>query len=168
MKMFNHLTNKMKNFFKNNYLLIILSLLLAIFAHSYFIYKHINYNHIMVGTGDQTYQMILFKDYLYKQFSNGNFFYSFTFNGGGNFFSNLSYYYSTSLVYYFTVLITYMLEVVGVLPNVGVSYWANSIIVISILRSTLILYITTKLIEYFNVKKMFAFFGATFYGISVI
>src|SRR5699024_6332583 len=130
-------------FLENNYLLIIISIIVALFAHSYFIYKQINYDHIMVGTGDQTYQMILFKDYLYKQFTDGNFFYSFTFNGGGNFFTNLSYYYSTSMIYYFTVLITYFLEMVGILTNVGTSYWANSIIVISIFRSSLILFITT-------------------------
>jgi len=168
MKMVKKISNRVKEFIKNNYLLIIFAIVVAIFAHSYFIYKHLNYNHLMVGTGDQTYRMILFKDYLYNQFTDGNFFYSFTFNGGGNFFTNLSYYYSTSMMYYLTVLITYFLETIGLLSNVGVSYWANSIIVVSIFRSSLILFVTTKLIEYFNVKRVIAFFGATFYAVSVI
>ena len=160
--------NNIKTFIKRHYLLIIFSIVVAVVAHGYFIYKQINYGHLMVGTGDQTYQMILFKDYLYKQFSEGNFFYSFTFNGGGNFFTNLSYYYSTSMVYYLTAFITYLLEGIGILSNIGTSYWANSIIVISVLRSILILYFTTKLIEYFTVKRPIAFFGATFYAVSVI
>lgn len=149
-------------------MLIIFSAIVAVFAHSFFINQAVNEGHIMGGTGDQTYQMVLFKDYLYKQFSNGNFFYSFTFNGGGNFFTNLSYYYSTSMVYYLTVLITFILETIGVLSNIGVSYWANSIMIISIVRSFVILIITTKLIEYFNVKRPIAFLGATFYAVSVI
>ncbi|MDO5457686.1 MAG: YfhO family protein [Atopococcus tabaci] len=145
-----------------------MSFLIALLAHSYFIYKDINYDHLMVGTGDQTYQMVLFKDYLYKQFTAGNFFYNFTFNGGGNFFTNLSYYYSTSLIYHLTVLITYFLETMGILSDVGVSYWANSILVISIFRSSIVLLITTKLIESFKVKRIIALFGATFYAVSVI
>src|SRR5690625_4269298 len=99
---------KTKKYIKNNYKFLIIALFIAIIGHLYLIKNQIMRNSYMVGPGDQSSQMIIFKDYLYNQFKTGNFFYSFTYNGGGNFFTRLSYYYSTSIVFYITSFITFI------------------------------------------------------------
>lgn len=159
---------KTKKYIKNNYKFFIIALLIAIIGHLYFIKNQIMGNSYMVGPGDQSAQMIIFKDYLYNQFKNGNFFYSFTYNGGGNFFTRLSYYYSTSIVFYITSFITFILETLNIISEPDIFYWVQNILFVSIFRSALIIVITTKFIEMFNIERIIAILGASMYAVSVI
>lgn len=160
--------HKVRRFINKNNKLIIAALFIATIGHLYFIKNQVLGNSYMVGPGDQSSQMIIFKDYLYNQFKSGNFFYSFTYNGGGNFFTRLSYYYSTSMMFFLTACITFILELLNIISEPDIFYWAQNILFVSIIRSTLIIVITTKFIEMFDVKRLIALLGASIYSISII
>lgn len=157
-----------KNFVKNNYKLILLSILLATVSHSYFLTNQLIEKQYMISPADQFSQMIIFKDLLYDEFSQGNFFYSFFLNGGSSLISRLSYYYSTSLIFYITALFTYILEALNILQSPSMVYWASLTVYISIFRSIIILFVTTKYINMFVKKEEYALLGATFYAFSSI
>lgn len=80
---------------------------MAILAHQLYIKNQLLHDQYMVGPSDQFRQMLIYKDFLYKEFSNGNFFFSMNYNGGDNFFTRLSYYYTTSFLFDITSVITY-------------------------------------------------------------
>lgn len=157
-----------KSYVKRNYLFMITIIIMSLIAHIFFINNQFRNGLFMVGPSDQLIQMQIFKDFLYDEFTNGNFFYSFNYNGGDNFFARLSYYYSTSILYYLTVLFTFILETVGVIGEPTMVYWAYIALFISLFRSIIILIITTKYIEVFEVKRPVALLGASFYAFSNI
>lgn len=158
----------MKKFIKQNYKLIILCFGLAVIGHAYFLKNQILYDQYMMGPADQFSQMIIFKDLLYNEFSQGNFFYSFFLNGGSSLISRLSYYYSTSLMFYGTALMTFLLEVFNIIQQPSMVYWASAFVFISIIRSFLILFITTKYMNVFTNNQSISLLGATFYAFSNI
>lgn len=158
---------KIKSYLERNWLFLVILLMIAILGHIYFLKNQILNNQYMASTGDQLTQMMPFKDFLYRQFTQGNFFFSLDYGGGDNFFTRLSYYYSTSIFLYFSILITYILELMNlVTPNIV--YWSSSIVIISIMRTFFILLATTKYIQYFKVDRKFALLSASFYAYAII
>lgn len=122
----------------------------------------------MTGLNDGLSQMIPFKYFLYNLYTSGEFFYSESFGLGGGVFSQLGYYFSTSIVFIVTVLITFLLEKIGVISTPDLFYWANTLIVISILRMTCIIALTTYFFRTIRFHCIPAFIGAVLYGTSVI
>lgn len=153
---------------KQNLILVCIAIFVSIIGHAYFIKNFILNDQIMGTTGDQFHQMIIFKDYLYRQFSTGNFFYDFSYMGGENIFTSLSYYFSTAVSFYIECLITSILSFFKLIQDVDLVYWGNMVLFASIVRVSVIIIITTKMLQYFNVKKYIALFSALFYAISPI
>src|SRR5699024_12874897 len=87
---------------------------------------------------------------------------------GGGIYSQLSYYFSTSVIFIITVLITYLLEVTHLIKEPDIFYWADAILIISMIRMTLIISLTTLYFRYMNIWMIPAFIGAVFYGTSII
>lgn len=158
----------MKQTLKKNYKLILFCFALAVIGHAFFLINQLLYDQYMMSPADQFSQMIIFKDLLYDEFSQGNFFYSFFLNGGSNLISRLSYYYSTSLMFYGTVLVTFFLEMFSLLQSPNMVYWASTFVFISIVRSFIILIVTTKYINQFTNNQKISLLGATFYAFSTI
>ncbi|MFW3497544.1 YfhO family protein [Aerococcus viridans] len=140
----------------------------SILMHYFFISNQLNEDLFMAGPNDQTNQMLIFKDFLYKEFTNGNFFYSFDYNGGSNFFSKLSYYYTTSIFYYLTVIATWVLNKLSIIGSPDIVYWGEISLYISIIKSTFIAYLAHNLISKYQVRKSVSLFAATFYAFSSI
>ena len=92
-----------------NLLLFISSFILAILSHAVFLQQWTQ-NQFMIGINDGLAQMMPFKHLLYDQYTNGEFFYSFSFGLGSGIFSGLSYYFSTSTVFWLTAFIVFILE----------------------------------------------------------
>ncbi|EGA89848.1 hypothetical protein GPDM_07355 [Planococcus donghaensis MPA1U2] len=110
--------------------------------------------------------MMPFKHLLYQQYTQGEFFYSFDFGLGAGTFSELSYYFSTSIVFLVTVIIVSMLQTLHIIQTTDVLFWANAAVFISVIRLAAILFITTRLFMYMNISKSAALLGASLYGIS--
>lgn len=138
---------------------------LAFLAHGVFLYQWIR-DHYMIGINDGGSQMLPFKHLLYNQYTNGEFFYSFDFGLGAGTFSELSYYFSTSLVFLVTVGIVFLLESLNVIGSPDVLFWANAAVWINILRLSLVLFVTARLFMYMKISRFPALLGASVYGIS--
>lgn len=120
----------------------------------------------MIGIDDGASQMMPFKALLYEQYSRGEFFYSFDFGLGAGTFSELSYYFSTSIVFLITAAAVFVLESIHIIESADVLFWANAAVFISILRLAFVLFFTTRLFIYMGISTLSAFTGAALYGLS--
>ncbi|WP_298823712.1 YfhO family protein [uncultured Planococcus sp.] len=146
-------------------LLLFFSFLLSAIGHLVFLHQWTR-SHFMVGVNDGLSQMMPFKHLLYEQYTRGEFFYSFDFGLGAGTFSELSYYFSTSIVFLITVVIVFLFEISNIIQTTDVLFWANAAVFISIVRLTAVLFITTRLFMYMRISKPAALLGASLYGIS--
>ncbi|WP_038704894.1 YfhO family protein [Planococcus sp. PAMC 21323] len=146
-------------------ILMTISLLLSAVGHIVFLQQWSN-EHFMVGINDGLSQMMPFKQLLYEQYTQGEYFYSFDFGLGAGTFSELSYYFSTSIVFFITVVIVSMLKTLHIIQTTDVLFWANAAVFVSIIRLAAVLFITTRLFMYMKISRPAALVGASLYGIS--
>ncbi|MGG3926457.1 YfhO family protein [Metabacillus fastidiosus] len=144
-----------------------MSFIIAFCSHLFFLTEWLE-GRYMTGIGDGLSQMVPFKQLLYDEYSKGNFFYSDKFGIGGGTYSQLSYYFSTSFFFIATAIITFLLEVTKLINKPDIFYWADALLVVSIIRMTLIIFVTTLYFRYMNFKNIPALVGASLYGTSVI
>ncbi|WKA58098.1 YfhO family protein [Planococcus shenhongbingii] len=149
----------------SNIILFLSCFMLAAAAHLVFLYQWTR-RHYMVGIDDGSSQMLPFKHLLYEQYTSGEFFYSFDFGLGAGTFSELSYYFSTSIVFLISVIIVFILESLNAIPSTDVLFWANAAVFISVVRLSFVLFITSHLFMYMKISRLSAFLGASIYGIS--
>lgn len=148
-----------------NLKLIIFSLIMAVLGHAVFLYQWTQ-NTFMVGVGDGIAQMMPFKRLLYDQYTSGEFFYSFSFGLGAGTYSELAYYYATSIVFIISVVVIWVFQSLGLLGETDVLFWANASVFISIIRLAVILFITSHLFLYMRFSPLLAFLGASIYGVT--
>lgn len=141
------------------------SFFLSFVGHAVFFYQWTR-SHFMAGIDDGSSQMLPFKKLLYEQYTSGEYFYSFDFGLGAGTFSELSYYFSTSIVFLLTVLVVFLLETAGAIQSADILFWANAAVFISIIRLALVLFIATKLFMYMKLPWLSSLLGASIYGIS--
>jgi len=147
--------------------LFVLSFLIAFFSHIFFITEWFE-GRYMTGINDGLSQMQPFKQLLYNQYKNGQFFYSPDFGLGGGTYTQLGYYFSTSIVFLITASVTFILESLGIIRQPDIFYWADAILVISVIRMTIILMVTTLYFRYLKINAWPAFIGAVVYSTSII
>lgn len=75
--------------------------------------------------------------YLYKKFINGEFFYSMDFGLGGDYFTDLSYYYSTNIIYFINIICVWFLDVFFNFKTDSISFWAKNAFYVSIVKSAI-------------------------------
>ncbi|TWT27447.1 YfhO family protein [Planomicrobium sp. CPCC 101110] len=148
-----------------NLLLFICCFALAVLSHAVFLHQWTE-NHFMIGINDGLAQMMPFKHLLYEQYTNGDFFYSYSFGLGAGIYSGLSYYFSTSTVFWLTAAAVFLLEKVGLIGSPDVLFWANAAVFISVIRLSFVLYIAARVFMYMGIARRYAFIGAAFYGVS--
>ncbi|WP_338754632.1 YfhO family protein [Bacillus sp. FJAT-52991] len=148
-------------------LLILISLLVSAAAHFFFLQESLD-GRYMLGPNDGLSQILPFKQFIYDHYTEGNFFYSFRFGLGGGFYSQLAYYFSTSIIFFLTIIIVFLLEMFQVIDPPDIKFWADAAIWVSIVRLSLILSITTWVFRYLQIEKTAAFTGAVVYGLSVM
>ncbi|MGP4070825.1 YfhO family protein [Halobacillus sp. B29] len=143
------------------------SLLIATLSHLFFFRQWME-GTFMAGPNDGLNQMIPFKQFLYENYTSGNFFYSLDFGFGGGFFGQLGYYFSTNLFFLVTVGVVFLLELLHVIGKPDSLFWAQAIIFSSIIRMTLVILLTTYVFKYMSLRTIPSFIGAALYGASVI
>lgn len=147
--------------------LFLISFIFAILSHLFFLVEWFD-GRYMLGMNDGLSQILPFKQLLYDSYTSGDFFYSNKFGLGGGIYSQLSYYFSTSITFLITVAVTFMLEVTNMIQKPDIYYWADIILVISIIRMSLIISVTTLFFRYINIRRIPALIGALVYGTSII
>ncbi|MCE4956766.1 YfhO family protein [Macrococcoides caseolyticum] len=114
----------------------LIALLLSIFGHSFYIYRFFKDGTIFTGPNDGLEQMLPMQLYLYEKFSSGQFFYSLDFGLGGDYYTDLSYYYSTSIIFFINMIAVKFLDLFFTFNVDTVTFWAKNAFFISIAKST--------------------------------
>lgn len=143
------------------------SLCVSVLSHLFILHEWMGDTYF-IGIRDGMSQMLPFKELLYDNYTNGNFFYAADFGMGGGTYAQLGYYYSTSLIFIATVIVTYVLEVFGIIQHPSLAYWADAVLIVSIIRMVIITLVATIFIRSFGFKTRFAFVGAIIYATSTI
>lgn len=154
--------NKRKCFY-----LLLSSLGVATLGHLFFL-REWSLDSYMVGPNDGLQQILTFKKLLYEQYKSGDFFYSYQYGLGGGTYSQLAFYFSTSLLFILTALFIYLLQSLHVFGLADVLFWANAAVFVSIARLTIIVFITSTALRYMKSGWLPAFTGASFYGLAPI
>lgn len=142
-------------------------LLTAIIAHGFMLSEWMHGRYV-TGPNDGMSQMIPFKYLLYESMNTGNFFYSERFGFGGGIFSQLGYYFSTSIVFLLTAAGTGLLQWSGIIGEPSLHYWADVTVFVSMIRLTGILLVTVYYFRMVGLKTGFAYIGAVIYGVSIL
>lgn len=165
-----NLKNKITTHFMNikYWKLLGISLILSIIAHTFIIFRYFNEGLLFTGKGDGLAQMLPFQLYLYEKFTSFSMSYDIGFGIGGDYMKNLAYYYSTSPITYLNYIIVWIGDLFFDFNTSDISFWAGNQIFISIIKLSIIILITYKLLRYFNIKKSYSFVGAYLYAFSTV
>ncbi|WKA59493.1 YfhO family protein [Planococcus shenhongbingii] len=142
-------------------------LLLSAAAHGIFL-RELAANRFMAGPNDGLSQMLPFKHLLYHQYTAGEFFYSTLFGFGTGTYSELAYYFSTSIIFIITVAAVFLLESAGIIGSPDILFWAHAAVIINIIRLAAVLFIATFVFRYMKFRPVPAFLGACVYAFSNI
>ena len=145
--------------------LAVLCLFLSMAAHAVYLVEWSG-NRFMLGPNDGLSQMMPFKSMLYEQYTSGEFFYSPLFGLGSGTYSWLAYYFSTSVVFVVTVVFFYILEIIGLIAEPDLLFWAQAAVFINIARLAAALFIAYLVFRYMQFDRVPAFLGAAVYGLS--
>uniref|UniRef100_UPI00037E0BB4 YfhO family protein n=1 Tax=Staphylococcus sp. E463 TaxID=1234593 RepID=UPI00037E0BB4 len=115
---------------------------LSLIGHSYVIYKFYHDGILFNGPNDGMEQMVPIQMYLFNQWSHGNWFYSSDFGIGGDFFTDLSYYFSTNIIFIINVLVIMLLKLFIHIDTTQLLFWMNNALIVSIFKASLALYCT--------------------------
>ena len=121
---------------------IFIFVLLSLVGHSYVIYKFYHDGILFTGPNDGMEQMVPIQMFLFNQWSHGNWFYSSDFGLGGDFFTDLSYYFSTNILFIINALIIMLLKLVIHLDTSQLLFWMNNALIVSIIKASIALYCT--------------------------
>ncbi|WP_165967097.1 YfhO family protein [Jeotgalibacillus sp. S-D1] len=152
---------------KRTLFLVLAAFAASFFSHFFFLNEWWD-DRYMLGPNDGLNQIAPFKELLYNEFTNGSFFYSFSFGIGAGTYSQLGYYYSTNIFFLFSVVIVYLFDSMGFIHSPDALFWAQANVWISVMRVTLIITVTTAVFRYMKLTAVPAFTGASLYAISAI
>ncbi|WP_228444565.1 YfhO family protein [Macrococcoides canis] len=155
---------------KNNRKIFIplIALLLAIFGHSFYIYRFLKDGTIFTGPNDGLEQMLPMQLYLYQKFIKGELFYSMDFGLGGDYFTDLSYYYSTNIIYYINIIVVWILDLFFNFKTDSISFWAKNAFYVSIFKSALAISVSYLYFRKIRLNDTSAMLAAFLFVISAI
>ncbi|MCG2443617.1 YfhO family protein [Staphylococcus epidermidis] len=133
---------------------IILLITLSLIGHSYIIFRFHHDGVLSTGPNDGMEQMIPIQMYLYHQWTQGNLFYSTHLGLGGDFFTDLSYYFSTNLIFILNVPIIKLCEIFFSLNTNQILLWMYNALIVSIIKSTIALFCTYLFSYYISKNKI--------------
>ncbi|WBF51948.1 YfhO family protein [Macrococcoides canis] len=146
----------------------LIALLLAIFGHSFYIYRFLKDGTIFTGPNDGLEQMLPMQLYLYQKFIKGELFYSMDFGLGGDYFTDLSYYYSTNIIYYINIIFVWILDLFFNFKTDSISFWAKNAFYVSIFKSALAISISYLYFRKIRLNDTSAMLAAFLFVISAI
>lgn len=119
-----------------------LFLVLSLLGHSYIIYRFIHDGILFTGPNDGIEQMVPIQMFLFEKWSHGNLFYATDFGLGGDFFTDLSYYFSTNILFILNVIVIIILKTFIHINTHGLLFWMINALIISILKASIAMYCT--------------------------
>ncbi|RIP33539.1 hypothetical protein BUZ14_10535 [Staphylococcus gallinarum] len=147
-------------------LYILMFISLALIGHSYILYRFIVNGVLFTGPNDGMEQMVPIQMFLYENWSNGNWFYSTKFGLGGDFFTDLSYYFSTNILFILNTIFITFIKLIVPLKTGSVMFWVTNDLIMSILKSSLAMMATYLFIKYITFNRKVAILTAFIFVIS--
>ncbi|HLR19542.1 MAG TPA: YfhO family protein [Staphylococcus sp.] len=151
---------------KRKFLYVCLFLVLALMGHGYVIFRYINDGVLFTGPNDGMEQMVPIQMFLFENWSNGNWFYATDFGLGGDFFTDLSYYFSTNIIFILNVIVISLLKLVVTIDTSDVMFWMTNALITSILKSTIAMIATFIYVQYILKNRKIATLVAFIFVIS--
>ncbi|WJY27261.1 YfhO family protein [Sporosarcina trichiuri] len=142
------------------------SLLVSVAAHSFMLSEWLHGRYLL-GANDGLSQMVPFKHFLYEAMKDGHYFYSERFGFGGGIFSQLGYYFSTSIAFLLTAAVTACLDWAGAVQP-SLTYWADVTVFVSIIRLAMIQLLAVCFFRLVGLRTPFAYLGAVLYSVSIL
>ncbi|MCI2953658.1 YfhO family protein [Staphylococcus caprae] len=144
----------------------ILFIILSIIGHSYIIFRFYHDGILSTGPNDGMEQMVPIQMYLFNQWSQGNIFYSTNFGLGGDFFTDLSYYFSTNILFIINVLVILFLKLFISLDTHQIMFWMNNALIISVIKGAIAMYCTYLYGKHITKHKVLSIFIAFIFVVS--
>ncbi|SCS95907.1 YfhO family protein [Staphylococcus caeli] len=151
---------------KRKFLYVCLFILLAIIGHSYVIYRYVFDGVLFTGPNDGMEQMVPIQMYLFDNWRNGQFFYATDFGLGGDFFTDLAYYFSTNLIFIINVLVIIILKMFIPLATSDIMFWMNNALIISVIKSAIAMCATFAFVRYISINRYISMLAAFLFVIS--
>lgn len=144
---------------------------LAVFSHAYVLWRLIapddkKQKIFMTGANDGLEQMLPMQLYLYEKFKEGTLFFDTDFGLGGDFYTDLAYYYSTNVIYHINIVFVRIGEFLFGYDTGTIEFWAFNGFFISILKTFAIIFFTYKFLKVIGVKPVYAILGGFIFAAS--
>lgn len=153
--------------FKHILYILLLSVIISILYYIPTIYRFIHFGDLYTSVGDGLKQMIPFQMFLIEHAKQFTMFYDIGFGLGGDYFSNLSYYYSTSPFAWISICFVLIYQFFANYEHLVYIVIANQI-VIAIFKCACIIVVTYFLFLKYNIRKIYAFIGSILYACSTV
>ncbi|MEW8966010.1 YfhO family protein, partial [Staphylococcus arlettae] len=137
-----------------------------VIGHSYIIYRFWVDGILFTGPNDGMEQMIPIQMFLYDNWSQGNWFYATDFGLGGDFFTDLAYYFSTNILFIINVIIISICKLFIHMPTSDVMFWMTNAIVLSIAKAFLAMCATFYYAHYILRNRQVAILVAALFVLS--
>lgn len=132
------------------------------------LYRYVVHGIIYSGKFDGVKQMIPFQAYLYERMSNFSSLYDIGFGLGGDYFTDLAYYYTTSPIMYANFLGIKIFDILGLVDPSSLDFWAMNQIVVAYFKCVLTFLAAYGMLRMFQMEKPYRFLGAMLYSASTV
>ncbi|MGV3042692.1 YfhO family protein [Staphylococcus rostri] len=120
------------------------------------------------GMYDGIRQLVAFQMFLYERMSNLSSFYDVGFGIGGDYFTDLSYYYTTSPMMYINFLGIKLLQTLRLVDPSSIDFWAGNQLVVAFFKCALTFLAAYGMLKMFQLEKHYRFLGAMLYSASTV
>ncbi|MCS4486576.1 YfhO family protein [Staphylococcus americanisciuri] len=160
----------MKKEFLNHKSFKLLSMAFLVATLVYFpvFYRYLVDGTVYSGKYDGIRQLVPFQMFLYERMSNLSSFYDVGFGLGGDYFTDLSYYYTTSPLMYINFLGIKLFQTLRLVDPSSIDFWAGNQIVVAFLKCMITFLAAYGMLKTFKMEKRYCFLGAMLYSASTI
>ena len=111
--------------------------------------------------------MVPIQMYLFDKWSSGNLFYSTDFGLGGDFFTDLSYYFSTNILFIINVVFIALIKIFIPLHTHNVLFWMINALIMSMIKAMIAMYCTYLYSKYISNNKWLSLVVAFLFVMSL-
>lgn len=148
--------------------IVLLAFFVGAIVYAPVLYRFLAHGVIHSGEGDGFKQMMPFQLFLYERMSSLSSFYDIGLGLGGDYFTDLSYYYTTSPIMYINFLCIKLFQMFASIDPSQIDFWPANQIFVAYFKCVLTFLVTYGMFKKFNLRNPYRFVGAMLYSTSTI
>lgn len=148
--------------------ILILALAVGMIVYIPVLYRFLNEGIIYSGNGDGFKQMMPFQMFLYQHFIQFQSLYDVSFGLGGDYFTDLAYYYATSPVMYLNFLFVALSQWLFHTDPSQIEFWPGNQIFIAYLKCVIVFLVSYGMLREFKLRGQYQFLGALLFSTSTV